>query len=303
MSACTPRIHGLAYQIGEKKNSYEYARGFEEAKLPNNPELWGWGNFFTTELHLSELFVKSAIATINAADIDPNTIDAAFLCSSRIGLDTGIHCDFVRNFCEQVGLSKCQCRGVTLDGCASFLSVIELAAAAVTSGLHRNVLIVTADMVQEHELRFKPYAIFSDGAASCIITSGSVKDGFEVCGSASATNAQQMFQDAAFSDELTKLVNSKALEKCGRSSDEIEHVFCNNLFLPVVTMKEMEGGVEDEVLYLDNVERIGHCFGADALINLKDLLNERPLSEDKISMLAADAPGSRTVLLLKSFNA
>ncbi|MEU3309712.1 hypothetical protein ABZ717_21710, partial [Nocardiopsis sp. NPDC006832] len=72
----------------------------------------------------------------------------------------------------------------------------------------------------------------------------------------------------------------------------------NNLYLPIVSLKELQAGFAPEQLYLDNVTRFGHCFAADPLINLTDLDEAGELRDGGAYLLASSVPGIRTALLL-----
>lgn len=292
-------LSGLAYQLGEIRDTYKNASGFAAANLADNPDLWGWGNYHATDKGLLDLMVASATASLERSPVSAGEIDAVFLCSSCLDPAIGEHCGFTREFLVRTGLTKSQCTGVTLKGCSTFLSVVELAASTVRAGLYGNALIVTADLVESGKDRFRPYAIFSDGAASCIVTSQITPGGLVIRATASASDSEQMFSDAPFSDDLALATNEAALNRAGARPDDVKHLFCNNLFLPVITMKETEAGIDEEALFVDNIHDKGHCFGADALINLCDFLGDRSLEAGDIAMLASDAPGTRTTILIE----
>jgi len=293
-------ILGVAYQLGEIHGHYKNASGFAAVGLVDNPELWGWGSYYATEKNLLDLMVASSLQSLEQASLSVDTIDAVFLCSSNFDSSIGEHCNFTREFLLRTGLTKSQCTGVTLKGCSTFLSVVELAASTVEAGLYDKVLIVTADLVESSKDRFRSYALFSDAAASCIVSSGTHLGELKILATAGTTDSDQMYADAPFSDDLATIANKIAFQRAGVEIQNVKRLFSNNLFLPVIVTKETEAGIDEEAIYIDNIQDKGHCFGADAFINFCDFRRKQSILPGEIIMLAADAPGVRTTILCEN---
>ncbi len=72
-----------------------------------------------------------------------------------------------------------------------------------------------------------------------------------------------------------------------------------NLYKPLVVMKERQAGFSPPQLYLANIERLGHCFAADPLINLVDRMALGHVRPGSYCLLASSVPGSRIGVLLE----
>ncbi len=289
---------GISYVLGEREANYRDCESFAQSGMPDNPAMWGWGAYYETQKELCTLFAEAARKTIEKSGICESQIDAVFLCSATFSAYQGSHCDFLRKFLEGAGLvDDTIVRGITLDGCSTLLSTIDLARATVISGTHSNVLVISADSVQKHQPRFVSYALFSDGAAACIVSKNHRTDGIEIVSAANASRIEMMSNSAPYCNDLANLTNQRALSSAGLASSDISIVFCGNLFLPLTLLRESEAGSDEDKIFTANIQKKGHCFSADPLINLCDSIETQSLKHNDYVLLAADSPGSRTTLI------
>ena len=89
-----------------------------------------------------------------------------------------------------LGLDRAAYLGVTLDDeFTNLLVALETARALVVAGRHRRVLVVTTDLIEDEAERMESFALFSDSAASCLVTAagGEPVDGprYEILSTAS----------------------------------------------------------------------------------------------------------------------
>jgi 3-oxoacyl-[acyl-carrier-protein] synthase III len=64
-------------------------------------------------------------------------------------------------------------------------------------------------------------------------------------------------------------------------------------------LKERQAGFTLAQLRMGNVERIGHCFATDPLINLTDLVTSGEGEIHGLYLLASSVPGARHGVLLR----
>jgi 3-oxoacyl-[acyl-carrier-protein] synthase-3 len=83
---------------------------------------------------------------------------------------------------------------------------------------------------------------------------------------------------------------------------DLTKVFSNNLYLPVITLKEGSIGVNKSQLYLENVARFGHCFSADSVINLSDYMKTVGIQKGEYFALNSSAEGLRAQVLLQAYS-
>jgi 3-oxoacyl-[acyl-carrier-protein] synthase-3 len=107
---------------------------------------------------------------------------------------------------------------------------------------------------------------------------------------------------SVFADvQLYRSVHDNMVARYPFSTSEITKVFANNLFLPVLRVKETSIGLSTRQLYLDNVVRHGHCFSADPLINMHDYCANNSVKGGEKFLLTSNASGLRATLLVEYF--
>jgi 3-oxoacyl-[acyl-carrier-protein] synthase-3 len=304
MSGDQAFLRGASYVLGEREADYtaidNLAELADQFALSPNAGLWGWGGIRTTERELEELATGSGAATLRAAGLDPSSVDALLICSNRVPGPAEDHGLFVRRVLTGIGLGDIGFYGAYLNRCVNLLAGLDLARALVTSGRHRTVLVITTDKVAPDAARMSQFALFSDGAASCVVAAEPGGAGsYELLGCASAQNAATLEWTSQISSDLARDVNSQLLTPHGLKLGDIAALMHANLFKPLVVMKERQAGFSSEQLYTANIARIGHCFAADPLINLVDRTALGQAGPGSYCLLAASVPGCRIGALLR----
>jgi 3-oxoacyl-[acyl-carrier-protein] synthase-3 len=294
-------LAAIAYVLGELELPYHEAPGFtavcREYAMPDMPALFGWGCYRRTYRALSDLAVESARMTLNKSGLSGNDVDALILCSANLQSD---HALIYNSILRELGLTRTFPIGVTWTDCTMLLTGLMLAQALVQTQLD-NILIVSANRIEDESFRFQPYALFSDGAASCIVTSETLRGGFEILGSQSMSRSESTKTEAEADDTvLYRNVHEALTHRLNLDTEGLEKVLPHNLFLPVLKIKEGRLGVATTQLFLDNVAKLGHCFSADSLINLHDYGAGRPSREPGPLMFTANAYGLRSQMVLRS---
>jgi 3-oxoacyl-[acyl-carrier-protein] synthase-3 len=304
MSESSVFLHGPRYVLGEHEADHttidvleERAREFQ---LPMDPALWGWGSICRTERGLEELAVESGTATLRAAGVDPSSVDALMLCSTRIPGPSEGHGRFVENVLTGIGLGDIPFYGQTLNRCVNMLAALDVAHAFVASGRYRRVLVITTDRVTDEAERMTNFALFSDGAASCLVSADEEgPDGYRLVACATAQEAASLEWSNELSSDLARQVNRRLLEPLDMKLGDVDALMHNNIFKPLLVMKERQAGFTQDQLYTGNIARIGHCFAADPLINLVDRAALGHVRGDHFYLLASSVPGSRIGVLLR----
>jgi 3-oxoacyl-[acyl-carrier-protein] synthase-3 len=266
-------------------------------RIPPRPDFWGWGRFRRTERGIASMAVESGAATLRAGAIDPASVDALVLCSSSFPEGTGRHGAFVQTVISGLGLGDVDFIGVTLNSCANLLAGLQVAESMVGSGRYRRVLVVTSDQVIDETTRMEKFALFSDAAASCVVTAD--PGAFEVLSCSAAHNVTDLDWSGEISADLARTVNGKLLKSTALSLEDVAGLMHTNIFKPIIVMKEMQAGFTAGQLFTDNVARVGHCFAADPLINLVDRAALGQIRDDHHYVLASSVPGLRIGVLLR----
>ncbi len=297
-------LRGAAYVLGEREVGYadipDLPRLAASFGLVPDPRLWGWGTIRATDRDLAELAADTGRRTLLAAGVNPSGVDALILCSTRVPSPAEGHGGFLARVLTGIGLGDLPFYGQNLNRCVNLLAGIDVARAFVLAGRYRRVLVITVDAVAEGAVPMSQFALFSDGAASCLVSAdpGSA-DSYEVLGCAVAQETAALEWTSQISSDLARQVNERLLVPPGLKLGDVTALLHVNLFKPLLVMKERQAGFREDQLYLDNIPRTGHCFAADPLINLVDRVALGHLDEGHYAMLAASVPGSRFGVLLQ----
>jgi 3-oxoacyl-[acyl-carrier-protein] synthase III len=301
-------LRGPSYVLGERELDHTGIENLAELaarfKMAPTAGLWGWGGLRVTDRDLEDLAVDAGTAALRAARLDPAAVDALVLCSNRIPGPAEDHGRFVQRVLTGTGLGDIPCYGQFLNRCVNLLAGLDVARALVTGGRHRTVLLITTDKVAPGADRMSQFALFSDGAAACVVTADvghddTETDGFVLQRCAVAQRTDELEWTSQISADLARQVTSELLDPFGLKLGDIAALMHANLFKPVLMMKERQAGFSAEQLYLDNIPRLGHCFAADPLINLVDRTARGDVGLGRYCLLAASVPGSRIGALLR----
>lgn len=294
-----------AYELGETELDHAGIDGFAaraaELGLPNNAKLMGWGNVRVSERSLQELSVESAKRTLGAAGVGPSAVEALIFCSTRVPGNSDGHGLFMETLIEGIGLGDVPFYSQTMNRCTNLLNALDVADAFVRAGRYRSVLVVTADKIDDGE-RTWAHALFSDAAASCLVTAEPLPGAFEMAAFASAQDASSLEWSKEISSDLARRVNELLLEPLGMKLGDVGALMHLNVVKPLVMLKELQAGFSPAQLYTENIVRLGHCFGGDNLINLVDREAAGHVHEGGWYILAASVPGARVGLLVRKLS-
>ncbi|MET7680648.1 3-oxoacyl-ACP synthase [Streptomyces sp. NPDC005423] len=294
------------YVLGETSVDHTGIEGFaafvEERRMVPDAALWGWGAVHRTELDTAALAVRTGRLTLRAAAVEPAEVDALVLCSTAFPAEVDAHGELIASVLRGLGIDSVPVTGITLNRCANLLAGLRVAAAMVAGGRHRNVLVITADRVAVESARITDFALFSDGAASCLITrrSDGAPESYEWVGDAHAQDSATLGPGHEISADLARLANKRLLAETGIGVEAVDGLLHNNIYLPIVTMKEVQAGFGQAQLDTANIARVGHCFAADPLINLVDRWSAGNVRPGGLYLLASSVSGLRLCVLLRA---
>lgn len=299
-------LRGASYVLGEESRGYADIPGLPELAasfgLMHDPDLWGWGTIRSTSRGLADLAADAGRQTLLAAEVDPAAVDALVLCSTRVPGPAEGHGGLLARVLTGIGLGDLPFYGQNLNRCVNLLAGIDVARAFVLAGRYARVLVITVDAVADGAAPMSQFALFSDAAASCLISASpgpSAAESYEVLGCAAAQETASLDWTSQISSDLARQVNKALLGPAGLSLGDVAALLHVNLFRPLLVMKERQAGFREDQLFLDNITRTGHCFAADPLINLVDRVALGHIGAGDYAMLAASVPGSRFGVLLR----
>lgn len=295
-------LRGTRYVLGETEVGYGDIPRLPELAasygLAMNAGLWGWGAIHSTKRSLPDLAAESCQQTLRATSQKP---DALIACATRVDESSDEHGTFQAALLTGAGLNDVAYYGQNLNRCLNLIAALDTAAAFVRAGRHRSVLVVTVDAVADGAAGISQFALYSDGAASCLVTAepGDEDGCYEILDCAAAQDPRTMDSASQISSDLARVVNERLLTEAGLKLADIAALLHLNLFKPLVVMKEMQAGFGTSQLYLDNIPRLAHCFAADPLINLSDRQGLGHIETGQRCLMAASVPGARAGILLQ----
>ncbi len=291
------------YALGEIDEPWsaleDWRRRAAELQMAPAPELWGWGDVRRTERDAAELAVEAGRASLERAGADPGDIDDLYLCSTAFPSSLRSQTAHTAAVVRGLGLRRAAVTGISLGRCANLLLALRAACAAVDTGQSRTALVVTADRMEDETRRMENFALFSDGAAACLVTAEQPREGFRFEAAAVAQDLGEGDPAGQISADLAIEVNRRLRDATGVGPEDVARVCHNNLYTPLVSLKEAQAGFAPHQLHLDNIGRFGHCFAADPLINLTDLTEAGAIAHGDRCLLASSVPGLRAGLLVR----
>jgi len=292
-------LTGVAYVLGDAALDYNNAEGFATVDMPKKPDLWGWGKYHQSSKATVDMKIEAARRAIASVGLDAQDVDYVISCQANLPEPGDRPEEAERQFLEQLGLENAFPLNVMSGGCSAMLAGVNIADGMLSGGQAQHIVVVAGDKTPTGVARFQRYGIYSDAACCCIVSS-TLTEGFEIVQVSTACDHKSMYSAASFSSELASRTNMDILANSNVTTSDIKKVFCNNVFLPITMLKEVEAGFSKSQIYFENVRRIGHCYSSDALINLADYQKNVPVSPGEYFIAAADAPGLRCAVLLKA---
>lgn len=301
-------LHSIKYVLGEVEGKYNDVEVFQhvltENSFPNLPDLFGWGGYCRSSKTVFEMAYESMKLTLQASSVNAADIELVIICSSDF--NPGQETQSYRELLLSLGLTSAFPMGVTVSDCANLLSALNMAKHLIAAKQFRHIMLVTSNKISDEKYRFQDYALFSDGAASFIVSDKdeqlSISEGcFDIIDSQIGARFEHRNEGEDIDDTPLYIASAKQMvERTNVVISDITKVFSNNLYLPVITLKEGSVGITKAQLYLDNVTLFGHCFSADSVINLSDYMASTAIKKGEYFALHSSAEGLRAQVLLQA---
>lgn len=296
-------IDSIAYAVGESRHAYndmpDFADRLAANNLPDLPAVFGWGVYHRTAQDTLALGMAAASQSLQQADVDPATVDVVMICSSRIPGTEQDHIAMNVSLVRQLRLIRAFPIGVTLCNCACFISAIAMASEWVSRDPSKTILVITADKLYDEHLRMHKFALLSDCAASCLVRA-SAPGGYRILGHQFSISQSPVDNNLGQDDTA---LETDFLGGLARTTDltvaDFTRVFTSNLFKPISSLRARRLGFSQRQLHLDAVPRFGHCFAADAFINLLDFEAAHGAEPGDRFLLTADGPNIKAGLVLQ----
>lgn len=284
------------YELGETVKEVQEHPGLEDLlrlhAMQEDPLLWGWGTYRQTDRSQAQLAIAAAQQTMSAAGLGSQDIDGLVLCSVSFAPGVGASLSFVNEVTSGLSLEGVPYWGLTLGRCATAMAGLSLGATLLAAGRCNRVLVLASDKVEDERMRLEPFGVFSDAASACIL-SNQERGSQLVC-------LHQVCAHSNGSDMSTSLTSAARLDlnaDAPQLMQSVKRVCHDNLFVPIISMREQLAGFRANQLDFRNTVRVGHAFGADPVINLVDAARADHLNDGDAVALVAGTPGLRHTLV------
>ncbi|WP_165900755.1 ketoacyl-ACP synthase III family protein [Microbispora triticiradicis] len=213
------------------------------------------------------------------------------------------HVSTAQELCRRLDLPKAEAFAVTQQNCASGLAAVDVAVQLLLADgdPEARALVVTGEKPTSRIFSVIPNTtLMGEGSAACLVGVGGA--GRRIRSYAVRTRGEyaQLYrpQPDVLADFFTSYTPTvveilrQAVHEAGLRPEEITMIVPHNVNNSSWRSVIRELGFGVERIYLDNVPRLGHCFGSDPFINLASMRDEGRLRDDGVYLLAAVGLGA-----------
>lgn len=264
----------------------------EQHNIPLGLRAMGCSTFNQLGEPLEQLLADSMGKSLARARISAGEIDHIFFATSDGHLDR-IDDDWAPAILSQLGMNQALPMLVSLQKCASSLAAVELARLRLEADGGGHAMVVAFDVIGDAESeRIKPFALFGDGAASCIVSAAAPLE-FALRACRTATDFDGLRGQDSFDSRrrAAQAACGGALSAAGIGPDEIAGCFSTNLFKPIALLNASLCGIGPTRLLTPTASRRAHCGNADWMVNLAAHQSAGQVAPGAHYLAQAYAPG------------
>jgi hypothetical protein len=290
---------------GVAVGSFAYELGDLECKpydLPDFEQRWqsvsnggdfttmGCGTFRKMSGPVEQYVIATIKRTLADRDLAARDVDRIVFATTDANLALAGR-DFVATVLDAAGLVSCVPVMVSFQQCCASVTALSYGWSMFHDPAVRNVLVVAFDLTASDSDRIRSFALFGDGAASCLISRDGAP-GLRLVGSEVRVDYDGLRgRDSMVSrqtiarDTLDSVLGSTRM-------DEVAMVFPTNLYLPLTSFNAMVTGIHKSKLHFaEMLYSAGHCGNCDWMLNLIGYRDKVGLREGGAYLSHASAPG------------
>jgi 3-oxoacyl-[acyl-carrier-protein] synthase III len=261
-------------------------------------------HYMRSTVSIAEQAVRSARGTFKLSGLCAADIDAVIIgvCELR-GYD-GIQEHITNQVVSGLGFHEIHAVGVNLGGCTNYASLIRMARDLIVAEGYRNVLVVESNKCAfDGSDRLVPpdMSIFSDGAASCVVTREQpdfvIRSLVQFTSSAKRGPGKRVF--FAASHPACRAAVRRALRHAGVTIEDIKQSFVPNHGTHVLSSLAGNMGLIGERVHVDNIRWLAHVWSADCLINLASYCQHQKVAGGDLFLLFAYSEASFTAIVVE----
>lgn len=247
-----------------------------------------------------EHLVETALNDLlGRALVDPTSIDLVLYTHTAYEVEN-FPSNLLNRIVRRLGFVNAFAFGIHSNNCASLMTALDVARRYIGKG-DTQVVIVTGDLTFTDIMRHIPNTtVCGDAAAACLVSAQSTGTrllALEI--DTFGAHAKGMWQEQAskleFEDQYAPrlaAVMQRSLDTAGLSWRDLRWVFPHNI--NVLSWRKVASllGFPMDRLYLEQLQSLGHCFGADVLLNWSKARESGQLKSGDRIMLATVGLGA-----------
>jgi 3-oxoacyl-[acyl-carrier-protein] synthase III len=235
----------------------------------------GFKHYTRTPVGEVDMIVRSCRETLRRSALCPADIDAVLIGWAEHRWYGELQERMGRRLCVALGFGNIHVVGITLAGCCGFSELLRMARNLIVAEGYRSVLVVDVNRCKPDESdRLVPpdWTIYSDGAASCVVTTcepefalrSVVRVSPSVPGHWDTGRRGAIAQRAVSANFAFR----RAMQHAGLTRDGVKQYFMPNLGPHLLKHQARQLSIPIERVFLSNIPSIAHAWSADAAINL-----------------------------------
>lgn len=244
-----------------------------------------------------DLILKATQKLFKKNKIDPAKIDA-ILYTGAIFTSSLKHEDSLLPLFKypaprlqyELNMSNAVSIGIGQQGCSALFSALKMGYNMLSTDKSTNaILCVSGDVLSPNVNREVIYNVLSDGACAVLLeknTNANTLLTFKHITKGYYWNVEKMesYIIASYFPTAKALIN-QTLNEAGITIDQLNWIIPHNVSLR--SWKILCGllGYPIEKVFTKNISAIGHCIGADNIINLTDALESKVIKKDDLVLL------------------
>ncbi|NJM31857.1 MAG: hypothetical protein HC848_01900 [Limnobacter sp.] len=275
----TSGLSSIQYVLGQQHSIENLNQLKADEGLAETLMALGLAHYAQSTKSTLELAAEAVQKTIATSNVNPAQIDACVYATNTLDLKEQSP-DGIVTLLANLGLSKAMINGVFGWECANLFLAWQNAINLIHTDMADTVLVITADRCLDPNQRLVPpgISVLSDGACAALVTRETSKSDF-ILRALSHVSKPGMTQIDPNSDTQNYFVGvgnglnesaQKALVQSKFTLTDINQVCMNNYNLSLLNTFSRKIGFSPKQLYRKNIGRFGHCWAADAWINLSD---------------------------------
>jgi 3-oxoacyl-[acyl-carrier-protein] synthase-3 len=203
---------------------------------------------------------------------------------------------------RRLGLAQARLWGMTTNNCASTIVALQVIDRVLScAGDDACAILIVGDIAFTPILQIVPHSsVTGDAAVACLLRRRGrghrvLATRTDVYGQHARCQWQRPDEEAEFEAEYPERLArtmSLALEQAGIGWKDVRQVIPHNINTYSWKKVARSAGIPMQLIYLDQVPRIAHCFGADILLNLHLAEQDRSFRPGDYLLLATVGLGA-----------